>query len=138
MNQLTLQFKRLGKKKIKQLQITLDSKPETLKELIEACVRHEVRRYNEKHEGVTILPFLSPAEIQDQGETGKIVFGDTVNKTLAHEETAIENALLAHKDGLYLVFINDDEVNDLEAPLKLTEESIVSFLRMTFLSGAHW
>ena len=138
MNQLRIQLKRLGKKKIKTLDIVLDSTPKTLKELIEACVRHEVIKYNEKREGVTILSFLNAAEIQDQSETGKIGFGDVANKTLAQEETAIENALLAHKDGLYLVFVDDDEKTDLDSPLALSEESVVSFIRMTFLSGTYW
>lgn len=138
MNQLTIQLKRLGKKKIKTLDIVLDSTPKTLQELIESCVRHEVKKYNEKREGVTVLSFLNATEIQDQSETGKIGFGDVANKTLAQEESAIENALLAYKDGLYLVFIDDDEITSIDSLLGLSEESVVSFIRMTFLSGTYW
>ena len=138
MKELTIQLKRLGKKKIKQVPISLDSTPENLKELISACVRSEVKRYNEKREGVQVISFLTPVEIQEQGESGKVSFGDQANTTLAQEEIAVENALLAYKDGLYLVFINDDEITAIDAPIKLSEESVVSFIRMTFLSGAYW
>ncbi len=138
MNELTIGFKRLGKRKIKQLHITFAVKPETLKALVMACVRHEVKKYNEKREGVSILPFLGPAEIEAQGQTGKIAFGDSPNNTLAVEKEAIENALIAFKDGLYLVFIDDEEITDLDAPIRLSEQSVVSFIRMTFLSGTYW
>ncbi|KPM32523.1 Hypothetical protein I595_941 [Croceitalea dokdonensis DOKDO 023] len=138
MNQLSLQLKRLGKKKVKTIDVVLDSTPKNLKQLIGACVRHEVKKYNEKREGDIVLSFLNATEIQEQGETGKIVFGDLANKTLAAEETAIENALLAHKDGLYLVFVDDHEITDLEHPLNLTQKSVFTFMRMTFLSGAYW
>ena len=69
MKELTIQLKRLGKKKIKQVPISLDSTPQNLKELISACVRIEVKRYNEKREGVQVISFLTPVEIQEQGES---------------------------------------------------------------------
>ena len=69
MKELTIQLKRLGKKKIKQVPISLDSTPENLKELISACVRSEVKRYNEKREGVQVISFLTPVKIQEQGES---------------------------------------------------------------------
>ncbi|QFZ53682.1 hypothetical protein FEZ18_02115 [Oceanihabitans sp. IOP_32] len=138
MNTLTIQLKRLGKKKIKTLNMELDSSPKNLRELITACVRHEVSKYNQKREGANVLSFLNATEIKEQSASGKINFGDTANKTLAVEQTAIENALLAHKDGLYLVFINDDEITSLEQTISLNEQSCVTFIRMTFLSGAYW
>ena len=69
MKELTIQLKRLGKKKIKQVPISLDSTPQNLKELISACVRSEVKRHNEKRKGVQVISFLTPVEIQEQGES---------------------------------------------------------------------
>ncbi len=138
MKELTVQLKRLGKKKVKKVPITLDSTPKNLKELISACVRSEVKRYNEKREGVQVLSFLTPTEIQEQGEKGKIGFGDEANTTLANENTAIENALLAFKDGLFLVFIDANEITDIDTQINLSSESELTFIRMTFLSGAYW
>lgn len=138
MKELTIQLKRLGKKKIKLVPIELDSEPQNVKQLIESCVRSEVRKYNEKREDQIVLSFLSPAQIEKQSRDGKIGFGDLANKTLAKEDAAIENALLAFKDGLYLVFIDDTEITDIETAIKLSPESVVSFIRMTFLAGTHW
>ncbi|CAN0593884.1 unnamed protein product [Ectocarpus sp. 12 AP-2014] len=138
MNQIIIQLKRIGKKKVKQIEIFLDTTPQNLRELIAACVRHEVKKYNEKREGENVLSFLNATEIQEQSEKGKIGFGDLANKTLAQEETAIENAMVAFKDGLFLVFVDDNEITDLETPLNLNEQSVLSFIRMTFLAGAYW
>ena len=87
---------------------------------------------------VNVVGFLSPAEIQDQAQSGKVDFGDLANKDLANEQKAIENVLLAFKDGLFVVFLDDDEVTDLKAPIELTSESVIAFIRMTFLVGTYW
>ena len=87
---------------------------------------------------VNVVGFLSPAEIQDQAQSGKVDFGDLANKDLADEQKAIDNVLLTFKDGLFVVFIDDDEVTDLEAPIALTSESVIAFIRMTFLVGTYW
>lgn len=135
---LTIQLKRLGKKKIKRLDYEIATPPKTLKELIEQCVKAEVINYNTKRENIQLLDFLSPKQIQEQSESGKIGFGDISNTTLAIENEAIENALLAFKDGLFLVFIDDDEIKDLDQPISINNTTNIVFMRMTFLSGTYW
>ena len=110
MSILTLQLKRLGKKKIHLLEFEIEKQPQTLKELIEECVKSEVKRYNEKREEIKLMSFLSPKDIQEQSETGKIGFGDLENRELAQVDEAIANALLAFEDGLYVVFVDDEEI----------------------------
>ncbi|MBU2996772.1 hypothetical protein KO500_10015 [Cellulophaga baltica] len=138
MPELTLQLKRLGKKKIKQIPLTLATIPKTLEELLVACVKNQVEAFNKKREEVNIVGFLSPTEIQEQAEDGKVDFGDLANKDLAVEQEAIDNVLIAFKDGLFVVFIDSDEVTTLESPINLTKESTIAFIRMTFLVGSYW
>lgn len=136
--QLTLQLKRLGKKKVKKIPFTLAENPQTLEDLLIACVKSQVAAFNKKRLEVNVIGFLSPSEIQDQAASGKVDFGDLANKNLANEQEAIDNVLIAFKDGLFLVFIGDEEVTDLQTPLQLTSESVVAFIRMTFLVGTYW
>lgn len=138
MPQLTLQLKRLGKKKVKQIPLTLEATPKNLQELLVGCVKNQVEAFNKKRVEVNVVGFLSPAEIQDQAQSGKVDFGDLANKDLAVEHKAIDNVLLAFKDGLFVVFVDGDEVTSLDTPLQLTKESIVAFIRMTFLVGTYW
>ena len=136
--QLTLQLKRLGKKKVKNVPFTLAETPQTLEDLLIACVKNQVAAFNNKRLAVNVIGFLSPSEIQDQATSGKVDFGDLANKNLANEKEAIDNVRIAFKDGLFLVFIDDEEVTDLQAPLQLTSQSVVAFIRMTFLVGTYW
>ncbi|MEM6773157.1 MAG: hypothetical protein AAF597_21470, partial [Bacteroidota bacterium] len=85
-----------------------------------------------------LLPFLSPAEMDEQSTTGKIGFGDLENRTLAVEEQSIEVARQGFLDGLFTVFVDEDEITELETPLSLTDASVITFLRLTFLSGTYW
>ena len=138
MPQLTVQLKRLGKKKVKQLPLTLEVTPKNLQELLVACVKNQVDAFNKKRQEVNVVGFLSPPEIQEQAQSGKVDFGDLANKDLAVEQDAIDNVLLAFKDGLFVVFVDGDEVASLDAPLQLTQDSVVAFIRMTFLVGTYW
>lgn len=136
--ELTLQLKRLGKKKVKQVPFTLQETPKNLEELLIGCVKHQVEAFNKKRLEVNVIGFLSPAEIQEQAQSGKVDFGEINNKDLANLEKAIDNVLLAFKDGLFVVFVDDNEITDLKTPLELTSDSVIAFIRMTFLVGTYW
>ena len=73
---MQIQLKKLGKKKIKIIEVTLEKQPETLRELISECVKSEVKRFNDSREDTSLIPFLSAQEIGEQAQEGKITFGD--------------------------------------------------------------
>ena len=135
---LTLQLKKLGKKKVKQVPFTLEKSPKNLEDLLIGCVKNQVEAFNKKRTEVNVIGFLSPAEIQEKAESGKVEFGELANTDLANLQKAIDNVLLAFKDGLFVVFVDEDEITDLNAPLELTSESVIAFIRMTFLVGTYW
>ena len=132
---MQIQLKRLGKKKVHLVEVTLAHTPHTLRELITECVRSEVERFNASREETSLLPFLSPGE---QAQGGKITFGEKENRTLADLDTALETALLAFTDGLFTVFINDEEVKTLDTPLTIEADTVITFIRLTFLVGGYW
>ncbi|MCF8715690.1 hypothetical protein JM658_12715 [Joostella atrarenae] len=136
--ELTLQLKKLGKKKIKQVPITLSKTPNNLEELLISCVKNQVDAFNKKRLEVNVVGFLSPSEIQEQAQSGKVDFGDISNTDQANLQQAIDNVLLAFKDGLFVVFVDDNEVTELKEPLELTSKSVIAFIRMTFLVGTYW
>lgn len=133
--QLVLQLKRLGKKRVIAVPYELEVIPGTLTELIKACVVAEVTKYNQRREEVRLLAFLSPQQIQEQAEYGKISFGDLDNLQPAAVEKALNTALLAHQDGLFAVFIDGKEIKELDAPIRLRQDTEVAFIRLTFLAG---
>ena len=46
--------------------------------------------------------------------------------------------LQAFGDGLVRIFVDEEEVTELDADLSLKEGSEVVFLRLTFLTGLMW
>ena len=137
-NNVQIKLKKLGKKKIKQFEVELQSSVENLEELIVEIVKSEVKRFNDKQENPSIVSFLSNQAINEQSESGKVSFGDMYNQDKAIEHEAIENALLAHTDGMFVVFVDDEEIKDLKENITITEHSEVVFLRLTFLTGTYW
>ena len=133
-----IQLKKLGKKKIKIIEVTLEKQPETLRELISECVKSEVKRFNDSRVDTSLIPFLSAQEIGEQAQEGKITFGDKENRTLADLSVALDTAFLAFTDGLFAVFVDDEEVKALDAPLTITPETVITFIRLTFLVGGYW
>jgi len=134
----TIKLKRLGKKKVKSVNFIIENPINTLNDLITECVTAEVNRYNEERDKPSLISFLSPKEIEEQSETGKITFKDNYNKKKVVILEAVENAQLAFKDGLFVVFVDDDEIKTFNQELNLTPQSEISFIRMTFLVGTYW
>ncbi|AUC15218.1 hypothetical protein BTO06_08740 [Tenacibaculum sp. SZ-18] len=138
MDELEIQLKRLGKKKILRQKVILTGNIKTLEDLIIQLVTHNVNSFNKEIEKNKVLSFLSPSEIHNQSITGKIGFGEIENETKANINSSIENALQAFEDGIYAVFIDDDEVQTLKELLAIKESSSITFIRMTFLTGTYW
>lgn len=138
MPQIEIKLKKLGKKKIKSFVVELQGSVETLDDLIRQMVRHEVKRFNEEQGSPTIIPFLTPSQLDQKSENGKVSFGDLYNGEKAIEEESVENALLAFQDGMFVVFVDDCEIKSLEERLSLTAQSEVVFMRLTFLTGTYW
>ena len=138
MQKINIKLKKLGKKKIKSFEVALRDEVHTLVDLITQMVQNEVERFNESRENPEIVSFLSNQAVIEKAQDGKVGFGDIDNRDKAIESEAIENALLAFKDGLFVVFINDQEIRELNETIKIDELSEVVFMRLTFLTGTYW
>ena len=138
MQKINIKLKKLGKKKIKSFEVALRDEVHTLVDLITQMVQNEVERFNESRENPEIVSFLSNQAVNEKAQDGKVGFGDIANRDKAIESEAIENALLAFKDGLFVVFINDQEIRELNETIKIDELSEVVFMRLTFLTGTYW
>jgi hypothetical protein len=134
--QLTVKAKQLGRKRdlIDKLVIEIEDigKGPTVAELIRAVVIQQVREFNSRPNELTILPLL------DQEAAGKISFGSIYNDTKADPSDAVKTALLAFQDGLFVIFANEQEYTKSEQVIHLQEDTIVTFIRLTFLAGSYW
>jgi hypothetical protein len=117
----------------------------SLRELIAAVVHGGVLAYNArsaddalKDEERTLFSALSKEEIEDKATIGKVGFGQRRDARAQDPQSAVENALLSFEDGLYRVFVGDEELSELDATLSLREGDKLTFIRLTMLAGRLW
>lgn len=140
--QITISVKQPGRKHAiidrQVLEIDDITNHPSLRELLVAVVKQQVTAYNNKPLEKNILPFLSPEQTDDLVATGKAGFGSIYNEHKADAEKAQATALQAFEDGLFAVFVNDKEIQDLTAVFSLDSLTIITFIRLTFLAGSIW
>lgn len=137
---VSVNMKKLGKRKnsIEKVPYELDGTPATVRELIEKMVHVCVGDYNQRMESQELLKNLSLAEMEDQAAGGKISFGVNYGEKKADVEQAAENALQCFEDGIYRIFLGTRQLEKLDEAVELTEESELTFVRLTMLAGRMW
>lgn len=136
---LTMKVKKPGKRKeLAAQELELPTAPHTLRELIIGVVENGVRSFTERQSGKSVIPYLTETQIEESAELGKVGFGAVYDDRQPDESQAVEAALTAFGDGLYRVFINETEIEDLDAPLVAQEGDHIVFMRFTMLAGGMW
>lgn len=134
--------KQLGKKHalLKSQPITLAGieSSSSLKDFLLAVVAQQVAAYNQKREEKKVLLFLTEDNINEQKTTGKIGFGDIYNDNLANLEKAQQRMLEAYTDGLFVVFSDDNQLENLDQNISITTKNEFTFIRLAFLSGSYY
>ena len=125
------------KKVIHQEEIELTDKISTTKDLITELVKINVEKFNKKIDDKDILSIMTNEYIAEAARSGKI--GDEVHgDKKANLEKALDTACLAFEDGLYCIFINDEQTEKLDDSLNLKDGDILTFIRLTMLAGRMW
>ena len=125
-------------RKVKPHSILLPSTPRTLRELIELTVQVCVRSYElRRQQGHSTVP-LTEEEWSAMEEVGKFAFGVHEPATPVDEARAVATALSAVEDGLVRIFRGTEELTELSAPLLLEQDQVLTFVRLTMLSGRMW
>ena len=110
----------------------------SLRQLLTAVVQKEVAQYNSKQAEAQLIPFLTQQELDNQAKIGKVSFGTIYSDKKADPGKAVTNAIQCWEDGLVRVFMNEEELTDLDAPLTIEAQSVLTFIRLTFLAGSIW
>ncbi len=125
------------KKVIYQEEVELKNKISTTKDLITELVKINVEKFNKKIDEKDILSIMTNENIAKAARIGKI--GDEVHgDKKANLEKALDTAYLAFEDGLYCIFINDEQTEKLDDSLNLKDGDILTLIRLTMLAGRMW
>ena len=110
----------------------------SLRELLAAVVKQQVAAYNNKPLEKNLLPFLSKEQVDNLAGTGKAGFGSIYNEHKADPQKAQDTAFQAFEDGLFAVFVNEEEIQQLTDKFSLNNDTVITFVRLTFLAGSIW
>lgn len=137
---IKVNIKQLGKKRsrIAEVPFVLENAPSTVCELIKEAVHTCVSEYNERVKKGECAAPVSADEINEMSEIGKVAFGINYGGKTADETAALENAMQSYDDGLYRIFIGENELGMLSDSISLTENDSVTFIRLTMLTGRLW
>ena len=132
---IIINVKGLSRKKvIYQEEVELKNKISTTKDLITELVKINVEKFNKKIDEKDILSIMTNENIAKAARIGKI--GDEVHgDKKANLEKALDTAYLAFEDGLYCIFINDEQSEKLDDSLNLKDGDILTLIRLTMLAG---
>ena len=112
--------------------------PMTVEEFLSETVRQNVRAYNERKDAGEILRLFSAEALENKAASGKVAYGDPMDRRKAEEGGAVRNALQCFDDGMVALFADGRRYSSREEILPLKEQSEVTFVRLTFLAGRMW
>ena len=135
-----VQVIQLGKRKcnIEKIPVDFPVPPVDVQGLIEAIVSWQVCEYNERLQQSEVLKYLTQEDVENKATSGKVGFAVNYNGKPAAEVEAVASALQSYEDGIFRIFIDDTEAGGLSSPVVLKEETTLTFIRLTMLSGRIW
>lgn len=122
---------------VEQAEFELENEPRDVRELIletvSTCVSQFEQRANRE-----VLSAVTREKTEDMAQTGKISFGAVYGERKVDIDKAKENALISFDDGIYRIFLGERELCSLDEEIKLDENSVLTFVRLTQLAGRLW
>jgi len=108
-----------------------------LRDLLAVIVRQETLLFQQRQEERRLARVLSPEAIQQGAACGKIDMGGprAARAGEVDADTAVAVALQAFEDGLYFVFLDGRQQEDLDAPVRPRPDSTLTFIRLVALAG---
>ena len=107
----------------------------TLQDFLTRIVLHELEAFKLRQESRKLARALSREEIAEGAARGKVDMGGRDLQQEVNPAKAVENALLAFKDGFYFVFVDEIQIETLSDSITLNPESQILFLRLVPLVG---
>jgi len=107
----------------------------TLRDLIRRVVREEVSGFQARQQERRLIQILTERQIEQAVARGKVISGGSDLDQTVDPEAAVAAALLAFVDGLFFVFLDDEQKTELDSPISLKSDSHLTFLRLVALVG---
>ena len=143
--QIYIQVKQLGKRKasIEAQKFIIEDPLFTVHDLLYDIVTKQVDKFNHRAIGnidgePTFIKLFIVNSNENQSPSGKISFNLDYRQQKQDIQSAFDNVIMAFNDGLFRIFLNDNELSSLEEKINLQENDKLTFIRLTMLSGRIW
>jgi hypothetical protein len=107
----------------------------TLRALITYVVRADVAAFQQRQHERRLLRALTATDIEKGVVRGKVISGGSELDQQVDLEQAVDTALQAFEDGLFLVIVDGEEKRDLDGQVTLQPDSRIAFVRLAMLAG---
>lgn len=145
MRTISVQIKQIGKKypsvAPKNISLHTDKDEVSLAEFISLVVENQVEQFNAQKRNFDedgIPQTLQTEYLDILTQVGKAGFGGVYNPSTADMQQAKENAIQCFEDGMYAVFCEEKQLEDLAEIVSLQDVPSFTFIRLTFLAGSIW
>ncbi len=132
---MIVETKVVGGRGIEATEVAVPAGAGPLRDLLRTLVRHELASYEQRRGASTALRVLTPADLARGVETGTYGRERRTVPAPPPEAAAIERAEEAFDDGLYFVFVDDVQVEDLDATVVVHADSTLRLVRLVALAG---
>src|SRR5579872_7137064 len=113
-----------------------ETDPPPIRDVIAAIVRDQVRQFHDRQAQRQFLRVLTERDIAEGAERGKIEAGASdIPPQPVDPDVAVETALVAFQDGLYLVVVDERQIRELDERVAIRPDSQITFVRLTLLAG---
>lgn len=109
--------------------------PATLREVVVTAVRDEVANHAARERRRRLVRVLTADEVADGAARGKVDPEAHPAEDPVDADQAVAAALQAFDDGLYFVFVDDRQVEQLDDTIEVTDDTAVRFVRLVALAG---
>jgi hypothetical protein len=107
----------------------------TLRALLTSLVRAEAAGYEERRQAQQLLSILAPGDLAAGHTSGRIVSGGRHTPSAPSPDEAVDRALQAFTDGLYLVVLDGKQLTELDTPVVVSPSSQLRLVRLVALAG---
>lgn len=132
---MLVQTKIVGSRDTESLDLAAPAALGSLRDLLAVLVRHELAAYEQRRTASKTLRVLTPADLVRGVETGTYGRERRAVPAPPAEPEAIARAEEAFADGLFFVFLDDVQIEDLDHPLQVRPDSTVRLVRLVALAG---
>lgn len=138
--EIKVNLKSIGKRKsaVKPEIYQIQGQPASVRELICAVTESEVQAFFESARSTELLRCLTKDQIDEQARAGRVSFGSVYGEAEVELKKAQDNAVQCFEDGIYRIFMDGRPLEALDEAVCITEDSELTFVRMTMLAGRMW